>query len=259
MKNYELMENVWFRLFVILIFTGLTTGKNMCFAQEQKLDAPYFTTLLVIGDDRSGSTGDIRKLTFEDYQLLAENIGAKGGGALGICLIGNPHPQSREPYVLSLAHLEKLTPYNPRDTKLTLTEKSRIKIFNEKVLKANHDILVSQPEMIRSFLNTKITPNILNYKPTGTDNTDIDDALKRINTLVNEPLYKNFDRIIVALVCDGKNQPGKHLVPVTAQLNHPKIELFLIGWDSSADCFKNAKYSMLSSKDALIEIIKNLK
>ncbi len=93
---------------MIILAIGLYLFANDTFSQEKP--QPYFKTLLVIGDDRSGSTGDIRKLEQTDYENLLQIIGEKGGGTVAVLLIGNPMPQSRQPYFLNLPILENITP-----------------------------------------------------------------------------------------------------------------------------------------------------
>jgi hypothetical protein len=251
------MKIIW--LVILIIAGSCNNGTSTTVLNNSEPGESYCTTLLVIGDDRSGSTSDIRKLTSEDYRLLAETIGTKGGGTIAVCLIGNPHPQSREPFFLSMKSLDNIKPYNPKDTKLTLTEKTQLKLTNEKITKSNNEILAGQSDAIRNFLYSSIEPNVINYKSPGSDHTDLDDAILRINTMVNEPQYKQYDKIIVALISDGKNQPDKKIQPIQSKITNKKAEVYLIGWKSAVDCFNGLTQYQLSSKDAFIEIIKNLK
>jgi hypothetical protein len=221
----------------------------------------YFKTLLVIGDDRSGSTSDIRKLTADDYRILIEAIGAKGGGSVAVCLIGNPKPQSREPYFLPLGTLEKVTVYDVKSNALTLTQRGQLKIANDKIIARNQEILRGEAKIITDFLNSKIMTNVIAYvAPAGRDQTDINDAVGRINTLVHEPQYETYDKIIVAMLSDGKNEPtGNKVIPIANKIQHPLGEFYLIGWETATSCFVGRKVNNMSSKDAFIEIIKNLK
>lgn len=220
----------------------------------------YFKTLLVIGDDRSGSTSDIRKLTGEDYRILMESIGSKGGGAVAVCLIGNPKPQSREPYVLSMGILENLAIYDSRSNDLTLTKRGQLKNVNDKIRDRNQEFLKGQTKKITEFLNAKISPNVIAYAPLGKDQTDLNDAVGRINTLVHEPQYDGYDKIIVVLLSDGKNeQTGTTAKPIVNKIKHPQTEFYLIGWETATTCFEGMRISQMSSKDGFLEIIKNLK
>jgi len=219
----------------------------------------YTKTLLVIGDDRSGSTSDIRKLTEEDYKTLFNAVNEKGGGTVAVCLIGNPQAQNREPYMLSLTPMKKVQAYNPKDTHLTLTEKSRIKLQNDKIIEANQQAMQANSENISDFIGDPVKKNILDYHPAGVDHTDLDDAIRRINTLVNEPGYSKYDNIIVVMVSDGCHQPGKGERPISASLAHPKAKVYLVGWETPLTCFGSAQINQFSSKDAMITEVKNLK
>lgn len=219
----------------------------------------YFKTLLVIGDDRSGSTSDIRKLTADDYQTLISAIGQKGGGTVAVCLIGNPTPQSREPYLISLSSLENIKPFDPKSQELTLTEKGHLKKINEDAARANKVILDKQQTEILDFIENTIKPNIIDYAPSGKDNTDLNDAISRISTLINEPQYKDYDKIIVALISDGKNEPASKEKTIGATLSGRTSDIYLVGWETDINCFTGQPISQMSSKDGFIENIKNLK
>lgn len=224
-----------------------------------KTSDSYFKTLLIIGDDRSGSTNDIRKLTIDDYKVLGSSINNKGGGTLAVCLIGNPQPQSREPYILTLNQLENPAPFDSKDTHLTLTEKSALKIQNDKIAEENNAKINLNENLINDYISNTIDPKIIHYKPSGIDHTDLDDAIQRINTLVNEPQYKDYQQIIVVLVSDGKNQPGITEQTIIKELIHPKAMVYLIGWEMPTQCFKVADIEIFSAKEGVIEVIKNLK
>ena len=228
-------------------------------ATQYNQSTGYFKTLLVIGDDRSGSTTDIRKLTREDYVYLINAIGQKGGGTVAVSLIGNPKAESREPYIMNLSTLHNITPFDPKDTRLTLTQKGQLKNANEKITKENETLIQQNSTTMEEFISNSVQPAILNYKALGADMTDLDDALARINTLINEPQYKEYDKIIIALISDGKNQPKSKIMDITSKITNQKAELYLVGWETSTDCFKDLNFHILSAKDGLFENINNLK
>ena len=261
-------HNLIFKAKHLLLFLSLCSlgcaNSGKAFGQQTNpvgTNESFFKTLLVIGDDRSGSTSDIRKLTADDYRILIEAIGSKGGGSVAVCLIGNPKPQSREPYFLPLGILEKVTPYDVKSNALTLTQRGQIKIANDKIIARNQEILRGQAKNITDYLNSKIMPSIIAYvPPTGKDQTDINDAVGRINVLVHEPQYEGYDKIIVAMLSDGKNEPtGNKAIPIVKKIDHPLVEFYLIGWETASTPFVGRKVNLLSSKDGFIEIIKNLK
>jgi Mg-chelatase subunit ChlD len=100
---------------------------------------------------------------------------------------------------------------------------------------------------------------VVEYRPSGNDHTDLNDALRRINILCNEPQYRDYEKIVVALLSDGKNQPRNNTVePIVEELTNAKIQLLLVGWDQPVTCFKNTKPEILSSKNGIFEIINNL-
>jgi len=256
----KLFPTFTYILYLLFIITSCNPDSHKVVAPEPILDViSYKKTLLVIGDDRSGSTSDIRKLTEEDNIDLFNAVNEKGGGTVAVCLIGNPVAQKREPYMLALRPLEKVHQYDPKNTDLTLTEKSRIKLQNDKIIEANRQALQNNLNSITNFTGNTIKPNIIDYTPAGIDHTDLDDAINRINTLVNEPGYKDYDNIIVVMVSDGRNQPGKGEKPVTGELNHPKAKVYLVGWETATSCFGSSAIEKFSGKDGMINEIKNLK
>lgn len=252
----------WNSAFVITGFilgscgSGTETGQG---TEDIANTSNYFKTLLVIGDDRSGSTNDIRKLTEQDYKTLFNAVSEKGGGAVAVSLIGNPLAQNREPWLLSLQALEKTQPYDPNDTKLTLTEKSGIKLKNDKTLEANKSSFQANLGKINNFVDSIIKQNVILYKPQGIDHTNLNDAIGRINTLINEPGYRDYENIIVVFVSDGRNQPGSGERPITSKLTHPATKVFLVGWETSDSCFEVKTIDKFAAKEGMIEVIKNLK
>jgi len=243
----------------IIISSCTRTGNAPGAIQGGIEAAPYFKTLLVIGDDRSGSTSDIRKLKEEDYQALFTAVSEKGGGTVAVCLIGNPHSQNKEPYLLKLELLQNTVPYDPRDTHLTLTEKSRVKLKNDKINESNKKALEDNQEKINQYISTVIKNTIIAYKPNGVDHTDLDDAIFRLNTLIHEPGYKDYNNIVVVMLSDGKNQPVKAVKPITAILSHLGAKVYLVGWNTGTNCFQTAGLEKFSVKDGMIEVVKNLK
>jgi len=57
-------------------------------------------TLIVIGDDRSGSANVIRRLTEDEYSKIMNIINDKGCGVMSIVLIGNPKPGAQKLFCL---------------------------------------------------------------------------------------------------------------------------------------------------------------
>jgi len=255
------MNSKFFKI-VLLIFIGealfISCNNQPTPTQVVSNQPMYFKTLLVIGDDRSGSTNDIRKFSEDDYRLLLSSVAKKGGGTVAVSLIGNPKPESKEPYSFFAEHLENIEAFDPKDSRLTLTQRGAIKAKNDKILEKNRLILEQTDKKITDFIHTTLVPNIINYKASGNDFTDLEDALSRINTLINEQQYQNYDRIIVALASDGVNQPGRTKLPISGKIHNAKTEVYLIGWETQTNCFDVKSIEKLSEKSELLNIISNL-
>jgi len=220
--------------------------------------ATFFKTLVVIGDDRSGSTSEIRKFTKEDYIEIISCITKKGGGMVATCLIGNPKPESKEPYIFFAEPLENIILYDPNDHNLTLSERGAMKTKNDKIIASNKLKLIESEQMIKNFIDQTIVPNVLNYQSSGKDYTDLDDALTRINTIINGKQYKEFDEIIVVIASDGVNEPGIKKSPILSKISNANAQVYLIGWKTSIDCFNVRSVDKLSEKSELLNIIKIL-
>jgi len=214
-------------------------------------------TLVVIGDDRSGSTTHINKLSEEDYIRICESVNISGGGTIAVKLIGHPKPSLSEPMYLSLDKMEPLTPFDPRDRSKTLTERGAIKAKNERQQAENKKIEKRNSEKIFDFVSGKVKPNVIEYKPGGNDHTDLDDAFLRINTLIAEPQFNDYDRVIVVIISDGHNQPGKARKPVSKRIVSKHAEVYLVGWDEKVpvNCFEVKKIERFSNKEGMIEYL----
>lgn len=257
-KNFTLTHSLILLLLLFMVSCNSeTTTQNQSGNVLKPTD--YFKTLLIIGDDRSGSTNDIRKLDAKEYKTLISAIAKKGGGTVAVCLIGNPLPQSKEPFILELDPLEKITPYDPKSTDLTLTQKGAIKAKNDKIIAGNKKILTAIDGKINNFITGSIAPNIIGYKPSGQDHTDLDDALRRINTMVNESRFNNYQKIIIAIFSDGKNQPQAPVIPITSKIIKGNATVYLVGWETAINCFEVKSIDRLGEKTSLIDNIINLK
>ena len=193
--------------------------------------------MLIVGDDRSGSSQSIQKLNKEDYTSLISIITENGNGYFTSTIIGNPAPNSKEISRVKISKLKPnkniLTSDNP-----TLSEQAKQKKSNEKNKLRNDKIKKKNEQRIATFLTQSLQQNILNYKPyKGNDITNIDLCFEHINKLLKEPNIDDYDKIVVALFTDGVNEPVKsgRIKKIEQTLNLPdNAELFLVGWKDTS-------------------------
>lgn len=238
---------------------ALLTACNNTNQEEQKTqpEKQYKKTLLVIGDDRSGSTFGIRKLTAEDYKMLLTEISKQGGGTVAVALIGNPEPQSWEPFILKIPELSDTTWFDTEDRDITMTERTQILNSNKKIIQENENKLISAQNLINQFVDSIIMPKVINYKPNGPDMTNLDESIKRINILLRTPIFSDYDKIIIAIFSDGKNQPLNKEKPISNTIESPDALVYLIGWNENTDCFKVGSVITLSSKEIFMDEFNN--
>jgi len=248
------MKKFHYLIVIILLFNNCDGNKkNETIKPEKK----YIKTLLVIGDDRSGSSNKIRKLTTDDYRAIFNKIAISGGGTISVSIIGNPEPQSTEPYLISLPQLTDTIWFDNNDKDLLMQDRTNILSENKKIKSANEENLMQSKSKIDSFISSTILPKIINYHSDGGDNTDLDESIKQINTLVHTSIFNDYDKVIVVIFSDGKNEPNGKLIPINSLLEHDKLILYLIGWTEKTECFKVSNIFNLSSKEIFIEELNN--
>lgn len=204
--------------------------------------------LLIIAEDRSGSTKNQRKLTSEKYQQIFNKFNERYCGEIDVIIIGNPSPEDREFYPLIIECPSKL---NSIPKKALLTEKARIKKENEKILNENKKLIQINKKKIDKFIQDIIQPKIINYKPyQGKDVTDIITFLEHLNKKINEPTYKNYNQIMVVIISDGIHDAFQTKKPFRFKCN-PKLQLNLIGWKDKT-IFENCNIEEFESIDGFI-------
>lgn len=243
----------------VVIFASCNNNSNEQTTQPvatTDTEVPHCKTLLVIGDDRSGSTTDIRRLEVDDYKQMMTTVCEKGGGAFACVIIGNPDPQNKQTFrkTFDLQHSHKA-----KTKGATLSQDEKVMHDNEKIDAENQSILAANAAKCDEFCKI-INDAFINYKPANKDLTDINDALLHIKTLINEPTYSDYDNIIVALFCDGVNQPhGSKVEPITVKLESSKsFTLYTIGWKDLTTFADVPNKGAFDSKDGLIETLKKL-
>ncbi len=195
--------------------------------QENYGDTKRQKALLIIAEDRSGSTKDQRKMTENHYRTVFEDFNKKYCGEIDVRLIGNPAPEDRNFFALFLdcpkSFLE--VPSNG-----ILTEKARMRRENKEIEQYNKELIRKNQDKINQFINTTVKTKILQYKPyQGRDITDIVDFFEHLKIKLAEPTYKNYDKIMLLIISDGKHDATLLKEPLRLQLD-PRVELYLIGW-----------------------------
>lgn len=213
-------------------------------------------TLIVVGDDRSGSATEIRRLDSLDYKKVMQAICDNGGGAFACVIIGNPSPQNKQSFRttfnLPLPHKQKVKG-------ATLSQDEAVMLENKQIDIDNQQIKAENAAKVQEFTRV-ISEKVIQYQPDKKDLTDIDDALYHINTILNEPTYADYDNIIVALFCDGINQPrGSKIEPITQKLGSQKdFQLYTIGWKDPSIFTGVKNMASFDSKEGFIETVRKI-
>jgi len=119
--------------FLIITSCDTKPKKHTAIAEEE---IPECEIMIVLGDDRSGSSQGIQKLNKEDYAAIIDVINENGSGYFTSTIIGNPAPNSKEIFRVKVSKLKQyeniLTSEHP-----TLTEQAKQKKHNEKIKAKN--------------------------------------------------------------------------------------------------------------------------
>jgi hypothetical protein len=222
--------------------------------------------LLIIGDDRSGSTKRIDKLTLNDYKEIFTTIENNGGGFVYIFLIGNPMPESYTPLYV------QIKPKSINIDKPAICSKYKIIACLEKVTKINKEINKNNELIIndnRTKINqilSEIDRKIIQYEyGSGKDLTNLDDVIDRINKKLNDITCNNPDiNTSIALISDGWNEPktdGITPLKKVLDLSNKNSKCIFIGWENDAylkDNYINSKYRWFVSKTEFLQNLQDL-
>lgn len=212
-------------------------------------------SLLLIAEDRSGSTTDHRKLTEDDYLKIISEFQAKANGQVAVRIIGNPAPEERE--FFSLETEAKYKKFDVPES-LKMSEKSAIINKNKSVDSENEKIAVNNKAKVGNFISNIITNKVIQYKPhKNKDLTNIEDALHHIEMKVNEPTFKNCENIWVVIVSDGKHDSHKLKEELTFKAKND-ISLFLIGWKDAGIFEAISSVENFESVDGFISYFKTI-
>jgi hypothetical protein len=184
--------------------------------------------LLIIAEDRSGSTKGERKMTADDYTEIINAFIKHSSGQVVIRVIGNPSPAEQNFYTLRIRPQKIYKKIEKEDP--LLSEKAAIRRKNQKIDEINAKIIAKNTDKAKKFIADKIITHVINYKPyKKRDLTNIEDALEHIVTKINEPTFENYDNIQVLIISDGLHD--SHKLKKTLQFAPEReIELYLIGW-----------------------------
>ncbi|MGC8866150.1 MAG: hypothetical protein ACP5O2_10580 [Bacteroidales bacterium] len=212
--------------------------------------------LIVVGDDRSGSTVAIRKLDTNDYRQLFNLIQQYGGGTLAVEIIGNPQPQQKQPFTYFIKPAFPLYQFDPMDPKYTLTQKKNMNLKNDSLNILNQSISRENQSRINKYL-TEIQNNVITYIPSGGDHTDINSSFLYINKLLNEPIFNQYNKTIIIICSDGIHQPRSKIEPITEKLQGGRAEVLLLGWQTDKQVIEGSLVHEFADKTSLLEYLHN--
>lgn len=209
--------------------------------------------LLVIAEDRSGSTIDVRKLNNLQYKGLLENFCKHFHGMVAVRIIGNPEPADRDFFRLNIEapYVSVISPEGG-----TLDDEALARTKNIAIQKENNNIEKRNNNTLDSFIQNIVIPKIEGYQPAANkDVTNITDALHHIQMLADEPDWADA-RIMVVFISDGLHDADTK-VPVFAP-SHP-VDVFLVGTENEKP-FQNIpgeKIHRFESVEGLIHHLNN--
>ncbi len=245
-----------FFIFLSIISCETSKPKHTEIAEEE---IPECKIMIVLGDDRSGSSQSIQKLNKEDYKSIINVINENGSGYFSSTILGNPAPNSKEIFRLKVSPLKPykniLTSEHP-----TLSERAKQKKYTDKIKAKNEKIKKKNASRLNTFLSKTVQNSILGYKPyKGNDITNIDLAFEHINKLLKEPKVDDYDKIMVVLFTDGVNEPKKsgRIKKIKNKLELPdNAELFLIGWKDTS-VFEGLEMNQFEGKEGFFSYMED--
>jgi len=221
--------------------------------QEQKTQCK---SLLIVAEDRSGSTSNHRKLTAQDYKKITTQFQENTNGQVAIRVIGNPAPAEREFFILQV---EPQLPFKEIPKDALMSKKGKLRKDNEKIAEKNKKIAAQNKRAATNFIASKVTQHVLNYKPyKGKDLTNIENALHHIETKIKEPTFRDFDKIQVLIVSDGKHDATKLKEKLHFKATS-NLDLYLIGWQDQSVFSDVVNIDSFESVDGFISYYKTLK
>jgi len=245
--------------FISLLSISCIDGTSKAHVAAEEEDIPDCKIMIILGDDRSGSSESIQKLNKDDYEAIIDVISENGNGYFASTIIGNPAPNSKEIFRVKISaqkpYKNILTSDNP-----TLTEQAKQKKANEKVKLKNEKIIKKNESRVNTFLSQTLQKNILGYKPyKNNDITNINLAFEHINKLLKEPNIDDYDKIMVVLFTDGVNEPKRSgkIEEITNRLMlTDNAELFLVGWKDTS-VFDDIEINVFEGKEGFFSYVED--
>jgi len=230
---------------------GVDATDELYVAENSKI----CSSLFIIAEDRSGSTSEHRKLSKEDYNNLCEAFYSKYHGQIAVRVIGNPAPNEREFFILNLDQPKK---YIEISEEALMSEKGKLRKQNEGIKKENLELYEVNKSKINQFIQDKVEKHVVKYTPhLKKDVTNIEDALKHIETKVNEPTFLDFNKIHILIISDGVHDATKLKMALSFNPNR-QVNLFLVGWNNLKIFDKINKKNTFESVDGFITYYKTL-
>ena len=225
---------------------------------EDDIDKEENEALLIIADDRSGSTAVNRKLSKDNYEAILNKFATYHSGVIAVRVIGNPKNDNLEFHRLTIkTKLKSLRKIDKLDDALfksqpTLTEKAKyLKNYNknyDKINAYNNIINESNKTKMDAFLN-KIDDQIIKYKTAGKDITDINDAFSHIHKIATESSFKSYKHVYIFILSDGVHDANTNKVKAFPYIENAQI--YLVGWKDLTVFSSYTKDNNLFEKESI--------
>ncbi len=212
-------------------------------------------TLLVVMEDRSGSTDVHRKFTLEDYEQLLRHFVQKHAGVVAVRVIGNVPLSDRDFFRFEVPPAYDHKPMPPD---ATLSEKAAVNNQNKAITALNDSLQQAAMDNIGQWLEL-IREKVIEYRPQGgKDMTDVVEALEHLNDILHEQVFKNYDNVVVVLFSDGVHDIDGRTLQGVLKIDRP-LELVLLGWKDES-IFSGASHIIrFEAKDGFLSWWRNYK
>lgn len=181
--------------------------------------------LVVVCDDRSGSMVEHQPLTKANYAKLAALLDGPGGGVLAVRAVGDPAQVDFIRLELQARYLP--LPALPDDPKLS--ELALHRRQNAYIGHLNDSIASVNKARTMAFME-KVERDVIAYAPKGKDITDVQEALRHVRDLLQEPAFAQCQRLVL-VASDGVDDA--HKGPWEFDLRAPAgTEVFVTHWNS---------------------------
>lgn len=191
-------------------------------------------TLIVIAQDLSSSFRENRLEKAQYEHLLSKMMKRHAGDALYTVAIGNIEPKQ----LVNECHFEAIEKDKP-----TQDDRRHNKRHN-----------LAKRDTFLHYLEAQL----FQYSPLdGKDVTDIDVSLHKINLILNDEAYRNYQKVLL-VISDGRHEDALgNAMQMKAVLQAQDVKVLLTGWksDYSKACFANVKVTELATVKAAYQSI----